>query len=213
MTAVAIHHAHQRGILHRDLKPANILIDGEGQPHVTDFGLAKRVEGDSELTRSGAIVGTPAYMAPEQASAKRGRSRRRPMFTDWCYPLCLAHRPGAVRWADGPGHAGTGTRAPPEPPRKLNPRVTRDLDVICLKCLEKDPRRRYSSADAIAEDLNRWLDGEPIAARPVGNRRGCGCGADAIPSWPERPDWWRQHWWSLRCCPCSMPTGRPGCVC
>jgi WD40 repeat protein len=166
--ADAVHHAHMRGILHRDLKPTNILIDAEGHGHVTDFGLAKRVEADVEMTASGAVLGTPAYMAPEQATGRRGAITT---ATD-------VHGLGSVFYALLTGQApfaadsvvDTLTKVkelPPAPPRRLNARVPRDLEVICLRCLEKDPRRRYANAQAVADDLRAWLENRPIVARPA----------------------------------------------
>jgi tetratricopeptide (TPR) repeat protein len=167
--AEAVAHAHARGILHRDLKPANILVDDQGHPHVTDFGLAKKVVADVELTQSGAILGTPAYMSPEQATGHRGAVTT----ASDVYGL------GAVFYALLTGRAPFGgdsvvetldavRNAPPEPPSRLNTAVPRDLETICLKCLEKDPRRRYPTALALADDLRAWLDSRPIAARRVG---------------------------------------------
>ncbi len=141
--AEAVHHAHMRGILHRDLKPANILIDTEGRPHVTDFGLAKRLEADPELTASGVILGTPAYMSPEQATGHRGSITT---ATD-VYGL------GAILYALLAGKAPFGGESAiqtieavrnraPEPPSRFNAKVPRDLETICLKCLEKDPAQK-----------------------------------------------------------------------
>jgi tetratricopeptide (TPR) repeat protein len=167
--AQAVHHAHMRGILHRDLKPLNILIDHHGHPHVTDFGLAKRVENDVELTPSGAFVGTPAYMSPEQVQSHRGSMTT---ATD-VYGL------GAIFYALLTGKAPFGGKSvietldsvrshSPERPRKINARVPADLETICLKCLEKEPSRRYSSAQALIDDLENWVESRPITARRVG---------------------------------------------
>jgi WD40 repeat protein len=166
--ARAVHYAHQRGILHRDLKPSNILFDNDGQPYVTDFGLAKRVEGDERLTDTGAVLGTPGYMAPEQANSGKPPT----VATDvWGMGAILFE----LMTGRPPFQAATQLDAilqliDREAPRirTLNASIDKDLETICLKCLTKDPRGRYSSAEALAEDLERWLLGEPILARPVG---------------------------------------------
>jgi len=166
--ARAIHAAHDQNVIHRDLKPANILFGADGQPKITDFGLAKKMD-DAGHTRSGAVVGTPSYMAPEQASGKIheiGRGTDVYALGAILYEL-LTGRP--------PFKAATGLETvmqvihqEPVPPTQLQPKIARDLETICLKCLQKAPERRYGTAKEFAEDLRRFLAREPIAARPVG---------------------------------------------
>ena len=167
--ARTVHYAHDHGILHRDIKPGNILLDAKGEPHLTDFGLARLVESESSVTHTLDVLGTPSYMAPEQAV---GNNAAVSSVTD-VYGL------GAVLYqllTGQPPFAGGTTYetikllldTEPRQPRLLNPKIDRDLSTICLKCLEKDPKRRYSSALALAEDLERWLKHEPIVARHTG---------------------------------------------
>ena len=163
--ARAVHYAHQRGIIHRDLKPANILIDAAGEPHVTDFGLARRVDGAGGETQSGALVGTPCYMAPEQAGGKKSVTTAVDVYA--LGAILFELLTGRLLF-QGDTPIGTVLQVlerEPDPPRAVNPNVDADLELICLKCLAKDPQRRYGSADSLAADLEYWLTGEPLSVR------------------------------------------------
>ncbi|MEO2031007.1 MAG: serine/threonine-protein kinase [Planctomycetaceae bacterium] len=165
----AIAYAHAQGVIHRDLKPANILIDTGGEPKVTDFGLAKKTEGDSGLTGTGQILGTPGYMPPEQASGE----------TDTIGPAADIYSLGAILYALLTGRPPFQSATvmdtlvavleqEPVTPRQLNPALDVDLETICLKCLQKDIKRRYTTTDELVAELGRYLNGEPIHARPIG---------------------------------------------
>ncbi len=162
--------AHRHGVIHRDIKPANILLDAEGRPHLMDFGLAKREAEDTVMTQDGQVLGTPAYMSPEQA---RGESHRVDVRTDIystgvvLYELLTGERPfrGNRRML-----IMQVLEDEPRPPRQLNDKIPRDLETICLKAMAKSPARRYPSASELAEDLRRFSSGESIRARPIGWR-------------------------------------------
>jgi tRNA A-37 threonylcarbamoyl transferase component Bud32 len=183
--AEAVHFAHQRGTLHRDLKPQNVLMDAAGVPHITDFGLAKFIERDDDLTQTGAAMGSPSYMPPEQAAGRQ----------DQIGPQSDVYSLGAILYELLTGRPPFRAETPmatmrqvmesdPVAPHKLNPGLPPDLDTICLKCLEKNPARRYPSARALAEDLDRFLKHEPIQALPVAVLR-------------KAESWLRRHPWTL----------------
>ncbi|MGI8955657.1 MAG: protein kinase domain-containing protein [Chthoniobacterales bacterium] len=167
--ARTVHHAHEFGIIHRDIKPGNVLLDGQGKPHLTDFGLARLIEAESTVTRTLEVMGTPSYMAPEQAMANNtdvGRATDVYGLGAVLYQLLTGHPP----FAGGTTYETIKLllETEPRPPRLWNRKIDRDLSTICLKCLEKDPARRYSAALALAEDLEHWSKHEPIAARRSG---------------------------------------------
>jgi eukaryotic-like serine/threonine-protein kinase len=179
-TARAIHHAHQRGVLHRDLKPSNVLLDEDGRPHVADFGLAKRFDPEAGLLDVSTVAGTPAYMAPEQAS---GRGELTTASDVYGLGVILYEMLCGAPPFDGNSPLVVLRQLAEQSPPKLtirNPRVPRDLETIALKCLEKDPRRRYESAQELADDLARWQADKPIVARPV-------------PPWEWAWRWIRRH--------------------
>ncbi len=186
--AVAVQAAHNHGIIHRDLKPGNVLLTEDGTPRIADFGLAKNLAvGENHplagATRTGAILGTPSYMAPEQAQGQKTIG-----------PACDIYALGAILYelltGRPPFKAATSldtllqvTNAEPVPPRRLEPSIPLDLETVCLKCLEKAPARRYSSAAALADDLGRFLAGTPVAVRPIGRLERLGRWYRRNPGW------------------------------
>ena len=170
--ATAVHFAHQRGVLHRDLKPSNVLLDAQGEPHVTDFGLAKYLSAEPGLTATGELLGTPGFMPPEQVRAVSATDRS-------AGPASDVYSIGAILYAlltgrppiQGEGRLETALAvlsSEPDPPRTINPAIPRDLETICLECLETDPARRYRTAGRLADDLGHFLAVRPIAARRAG---------------------------------------------
>lgn len=190
LLAQAMQHAHDKNILHRDLKPSNILLDNQTSdttltpwnPKITDFGLAKRLDSESKLTRTGDIFGSPSYMAPEQASGVMKLTTAVDIYALGAVLYeCLTGRPPFL----GPDPMQTVMlvlSSDPLPPRQLQPKLPADLNTICMKCLEKSPKKRYATAQTLADDLERYLRGEPILARPVGN-------LERLQKWAMRRPW------------------------
>ncbi|MEM8670077.1 MAG: bifunctional serine/threonine-protein kinase/formylglycine-generating enzyme family protein [Planctomycetota bacterium] len=164
----AVAYAHSKGIIHRDLKPGNVLLDANGSPRVTDFGLAKHVESDSELTKTGQILGTPSYMPPEQALGDLDAiGPQSDVYSLGAILYCLITGRPPFQAARAIDTVVQVLEQEPVAPRVQNPSIPKDLNTICLKCLEKDSAKRYDSAESLAEDLRRWISGEPIHARPI----------------------------------------------
>ena len=192
-SAEALEYAHQQGILHRDIKPANLLLDAQGQIWITDFGLAKAQDSD-ELTRTGDIVGTLKYMAPER-------------FNGWSDPRSDVYALGATLYelltlrpafeeSDRVKLIERVLHESPPPLRQLDRRIPRDLETIVLKALAKEPGERYATAGQLAEDLRRFVAGRPILARrSERDRTAHGAGASATRCWLRRPAPWRRRWW------------------
>ena len=193
--ARAVHEVHRSGVIHRDLKPSNILMTGDGTPKIADFGLAKILEGEPTRSESGLVLGTPSYMAPEQAAGKASRVG----------PATDIYALGAILYELLSGRPPFVAGMPLEtllqvvsadivPPRRLVPSIPRDLEIICLACLEKDPNRRYASAAALHEDLARFVGGRPIVRVPAAGPR---CGGSLVSrrkSGPGRsPAAWRSR--------------------
>ena len=200
--ARAVQHTHQQGILHRDLKPSNILLTADGTPKITDFGLAKLLDADAGLTKTEALIGTPNYMSPEQAA---GDTKKIGVASD-VYSLGAIFYELLTRQTPFRGTSLLNTleqvrTQEPLSPRRLCGSVSRDLETICLKCLEKEPGKRYPSAEALADELHRFLAGEPIQARPIPIWQRVGALPDAVrDSWPV----WLA---SPLCCACYLTSG------